>query len=501
MQEEYHGGQDRDVSIIFKDDFSVTTNFLGSSKKGLNYIKNNINNIKYYPPQNYEPYLQNFKRFINNNIYDNEYILLGNGASELIDLLIRSVKGKSWKPSKFDIQYLEYERCCHNNKKEKTNWDNYDSDLTCIINPNNPTGDYINKSELKKYIIRYCKPNSSVIIDESMQPWFGENWRTDSLISEHEWIRKLSETKSINIYIIHSWTKFFSCTGLRYGSLICPNKATYDNILINKIPWSVNILSLMYMDNCIKDDNYMKETWDKTKKLRKNQVSLIKKYFPDWKIYGEDFLSWIWIDTNNKNLAFFVYNLCKQNGTPIRYGKYGYDRDRFLRISVRNEESFNLLIENIRNLYFIRNNPIHITINNNIIEEFSWVEIDKIKCHEEFINERHENLLNYLKSIQENFNIPAIILCSKNFVIIDGHHRFSVLKKLNIKKIPSILINYFSDCIIVNDKNKQITKDMVIKAGLIKEYLPPKSTCHMIKDSFGNSYPIINISPMVNINI
>ena len=99
-----------------------------------------------------------------------------------------------------------------------------------MINPNNPTGDYLNITEMKQYILDNCSSNSHVVIDESMQPWHSKNWRADSLISQTEWIEKIANEKSIFIYILHSWTKFFSCTGLRYGSLICPTKETYNKV-------------------------------------------------------------------------------------------------------------------------------------------------------------------------------------------------------------------------------------------------------------------------------
>jgi hypothetical protein len=72
--------------------------------------------------------------------------------------------------------------------------------------------------------------------------------------------------------------------------------------------------------------------------------------------------------------------------------------------------------------------------------------------------------------------IPAIIICSKTFVIIDGHHRFSVMTRLKIDKIPCLLINYFDSTIIVNPYNTEITKESVINAVISNNLLPPKST-------------------------
>jgi len=143
MDIQKHGGQDNNIKIAFKEDFSVTTNFMGPSKKGLRFIKNNIKTIEHYPPQDFEPYLSNFKKFLFKNNPVNDHLLLGNGASELIGLLINSIEGENWKPSKSDVQFLEYERSATNANKKKQVWNHNSSNLTCLINPNNPTGDYL----------------------------------------------------------------------------------------------------------------------------------------------------------------------------------------------------------------------------------------------------------------------------------------------------------------------------------------------------------------------
>ena len=59
MNSQYHGGQDNNIKINFKEDFSVTTNILGSNKNALDCLKENIGEIDHYPPQTFEPYVSN----------------------------------------------------------------------------------------------------------------------------------------------------------------------------------------------------------------------------------------------------------------------------------------------------------------------------------------------------------------------------------------------------------------------------------------------------------
>lgn len=52
-----------------------------------------------------------------------------------------------------------------------------------------------------------------MIVDESMQPWVGPQWRADSLIHQRAWCAALSAEKDVHVWIMTSWTKIWSCTG------------------------------------------------------------------------------------------------------------------------------------------------------------------------------------------------------------------------------------------------------------------------------------------------
>ena len=68
------------------------------------------------------------------------------------------------------------------------------------------------------------------------------------------------------------------------------------------------------------------------------------------------------------------------------------------------------------------------------------------------------------------------------------------MMKDNFEKVPCILINYNNSNILVNVNNK-ITKKDVIDSAITGNYLEPKSTCHMVVDSYGVKHPIIVLSP------
>ncbi len=504
-----HGGSDNNLNIPLICDFSVTTNYQGPCNYAINRIKDELNDIQHYPKENYEPLMSKFKEFIydnNKELFNKDrFIIFGNGASELIELVIKTNDFSNINIGVDDTQYLEYQRFCNlklENEFYKVN--NSKSNILIIINPNNPTGTYLNINQLKKFILENTVENSIVLVDESMQIWEGEKWTNNSLILQEEWINNLYETNNIKIFIIHSWTKIFSCTGLRIGSIICPTKDSYNNILKYKVPWNTNVLALKYLEYCIYDKQYLINTWDNTAKFRQNQINKIKEIFNDWDFYGEKFLSYIWINTFNENLSELCYNICKLRGLPIRHGKIGYNKNEYIRIAVREDKYFNELLEVFKYVNHtynsfknsLKQNIMHFDIPDNIIDRFDYFDIDRLLIHEDVLIERHSSLIDYFKSCDNIINIPAIIICNKTNTIIDGHHRLSVLKYFNFKKIPCLSINYYDDNIITNPY-KTISKDTIINYSTNNKVLPPKSTCHMIRDKKGSLHSIIIISPIV----
>jgi hypothetical protein len=104
-------------------------------------------------------------------------------------------------------------------------------------------------------------------------------------------------------------------------------------------------------------------------------------------------------------------------------------------------------------------------------------------------------LYNYLNSIDVVI-VPCILLTVKTKTIIDGHHRFSVMRKLGWQRIPVLFLNYDHPDIITHPL-RPVAKKLIERAGLTREYLPPKSTQHMVRDLQGNWHPISVLSLMV----
>merc|ERR550514_2566173 len=349
-----HGGQEWSSIPNFVEDFSVTTNFLGPPKRALMACGTAIHEIEHYPPANFEPYLSELAAWIQPEDPDElrRRLMLGNGASELIDLVIRIGAHEGPFGVKSDAQYKEYERAAlaDGRKKISSPGSGETFGLLAVINPCNPTGEYLPIEEMKKYIETTCQPSTTVLVDESMQLWRGPNWRQDSLVSQRDWVRRMHEEKDIRVYIMHSWTKIWTCPGIRLGSVIGPMPHHISELKKHQVPWSLNVFALRFLSACIKDAYFMKQTWEACPRLRKRTVDQLADMFPDWQVHGEPWLSWLWIDTKDAGVAARAVEVAKKAGVPIRNGAMGYNLPTFIRLKVTYEENQDVLFDALRNL-------------------------------------------------------------------------------------------------------------------------------------------------------
>ncbi len=114
------------------------------------------------------------------------------------------------------------------------------------------------------------------------------------------------------------------------------------------------------------------------------------------------------------------------------------------------------------------------------------IPIDKLKPHEK-IDERHlECLMDII--IRDGVLIKPLLVDAKTMIILDGHHRYEILKRLGKKYVPVLLVDYDSDIVDVGSwrKDWRVSKELVRKAGLSGKLLPPKTSKHILKIKLPN---------------
>src|SRR6185436_9030237 len=137
----------------------------------------------------------------------------------------------------------------------------------------------------------------------------------------------------ISLYVIHSWTKLWSCTGLRLGSVVCPTLSHCKQLKKIQVPWSVNSAALAFLETVVTDTDYLNKTWEITPVWRKeilsrltiisDEIAKVKGEQARWSFHGKEFLSWIWINVKDAGFAERAVEKARSAGVPVRSGKPG----------------------------------------------------------------------------------------------------------------------------------------------------------------------------------
>lgn len=93
----------------------------------------------------------------------------------------------------------------------------------------------------------------------------------------------------------------------------------------------------------------------------------------------------------------------------------------------------------------------------------------------------------------------AIAVDRATHIILDGHHRVKALELIGCSRVPCLLIDYSSPQIVVFSwsGDKELPKDLVVRAGSYGKLLPPRTSKHMVRLN-GHLVHISVIEPEVN---
>lgn len=245
--ERRYGGYWRYESLI---DFCYLVNPYFPDYKLTSEIKANFERLLYdYPSGMSVNTLLAAKMF---NI-EQDYTVVGNGAAELIKSLTTILKGRygvvyptfEEYPNRLSIDQLEIFRPSNNDFHYTATdiikyFDKTDIDTFLLINPDNPTGNFISFDGL----IEMCKwtrdKGIRIIIDESFVD-FSEGSTNNSII--HNNIIK----EYPNLIIIKSISKSYGVPGLRLGVLFSSDTSLIQMMKKDLSIWNINSFAEFFM--------------------------------------------------------------------------------------------------------------------------------------------------------------------------------------------------------------------------------------------------------------
>ncbi len=284
----------------------------------------------------------------------NNQIIIGNGAAELINSLMNDLEGNigiifpsfeeyanrvdkdrivSFVPNFLDFRYtvdqlIEF-------------YANHKVDNLLLINPDNPSGNFIKKDDVVKLIDWTKLNNINLIIDESFVDFAEEDISYTLFDSDI-----LDNNKHLTV--VKSISKSYGVPGLRLGVLASSNQQNLENIKKNLSIWNINSFGEYYMQIA---EKYNKSYLLGLSLFRKERERFINELQKIDKIKTLSTQA-NYIMCELENISSFTLSVTLLNEYNILIKdlskKLGINNRNFIRIAVRNTEENNMLLKALK---------------------------------------------------------------------------------------------------------------------------------------------------------
>ena len=281
-------------------------------------------------------------------------IVVGNGAAELIKALMEKLEGVTGiiKPTfeEYPNRYNENDTVVFEPSTDDFSYsaddiisyfDSAKIDNLILINPDNPSGNYIPKMDVVRLIVWAKNKGVKFILDESFVDFTDEE---DSSLIKTEIL-----LNNPHLFIMKSISKSYGVPGLRLGILASGNSQYIDEIKKQVAIWNINSFAEFYMQI---EEKYKKDYslgLIKFKKERKRFEKELAK-IPDIRIIPSQ---------ANYVMVEFLGEYSAKKITEVLLFKYGlFIKDltskleksgrEFVRIAIRNTDDNNKIIESLK---------------------------------------------------------------------------------------------------------------------------------------------------------
>jgi len=269
MNQPTHGGnvykaaQEQRVPVEQIIDFSASINPLGPPAAVLRAIRSALKQIVHYP----DPDCRQLRHELAQRCgLDPDMILVGNGSSELVHLLPRALRirsaliigptfeeyARALLQAGSVVQYIHAQREQRFRPPlqavlERLSAKRSKFDAVFLCNPNNPTGQVMNRRALGMLAEVVERQQGWLIVDEAFIDYCHEQ-SVVSLLNEHP-----------RMVVLRSLTKFYAMPGLRIGYLLGTSKVL-GLVKERQPPWSVNSLAQEASCAGLQDEVYAKKS-------------------------------------------------------------------------------------------------------------------------------------------------------------------------------------------------------------------------------------------------
>ena len=284
---------------------------------------------------------------------DENHILVGNGAAELINALGHVLKGK--KVAVNSPVFNEYVRCFKDcNVVELDNSKNdyalnvndikaaiKENNYTVVVNPDNPSGFALAKEEVLDLIACAKKENKGLIIDESFIDFASKEKRftllNDEIISNNP-----------NLVVVKSISKSYGVPGIRLGLLASSNTELLTEIKQEMQIWNINSFGEYYLQIY----QLFAKDYDKACDqivIERNHLVEGLKNFKGIKVYPSE-ANYVMVDLGSTNSRELAVKLSDKYHLIIKdlSSKNKMKGKNLIRLAVRDRKDNDFLLETLK---------------------------------------------------------------------------------------------------------------------------------------------------------
>lgn len=285
-----------------------------------------------------------------------ECILVGNGAAELIKAVMNTLKENigfirptfEEYPNRYDSQKHvifkpETEGFKYSYQDIINYFDDKDIKTLVIINPDNPSGNYITKKGLFELLDWSVKKGINLLIDESFVDFSIEE---DSTLLKDEILEKYK-----NLIVVKSISKSYGVPGLRLGIVATNNFELLQNIKKEVSIWNINSFGEYYMQIYGKYEKVYKSSLDKIKSAREIFINDLRE-IKELQVFDSQanyILIKILEKYSSEELTKILLNDYEIYIKDLK-GKAAID-DNFIRIAVRDTEDNKYCINALKEIF------------------------------------------------------------------------------------------------------------------------------------------------------
>ena len=252
MQQNIHGGDIYSRQIRL--DFSVNGNPLGMPDAAAQALREAIQHVGEYPDITAVTLTEAVSFMLSaqsGREIPKEYLLFGNGASELFLAIMHALKPENIVipvPSFYGYEYaakaadshIKYvylpEETTFCPGKELLQALTADTDLLFLANPNNPTGKLLSREYLRE-LLEHCRHQGIIVVLDECFIEFCETDREQPI----SLLGKIDQYE--NLLLVRAFTKSFAMPGVRLGYLVCSNEELREKICRQLPEWNLSVFA------------------------------------------------------------------------------------------------------------------------------------------------------------------------------------------------------------------------------------------------------------------